>query len=90
MCNKEYLHAAQSELSGAQANVEALDIQLSSAQAQLTLLKKQLQEKKDEVQGLRTQMEEMVSRKDLAFAKGQVHSVQMENTSKDRYIAALR
>jgi len=90
MCNKEDLHAAQSELSGAQANVEALDIQLSSAQAQLTLLKKQLQEKKDEVQGLRTQMEEMVSRKDLAFAKGQVHSVQMENTSKDRDIAALR
>jgi hypothetical protein len=33
MFNKEDLHAANSELSGAQANVEALDMQLSSAQA---------------------------------------------------------
>ena len=80
MCNKEDLHAANSELSGAQANVEALDMQLSSAQAQLTLLKAQLQEKKDEVQSLRTQMEQMVARKDLAFAQGQVLSVQMEVT----------
>jgi len=73
------VHEANGRASALETQLQTLNIELQSGTVQLAALKSVLQEKKDEASTLRTEMNDMVHRKELAVARGQLQTVQMQH-----------